>query len=592
MQEGCGALSASEQMYSLYGIRKIRRFLKPYCLPIIFGPLLMVVEVVMDLYQPRLTQVILDSGVAKGDMSVVLHMGLLMLAAAFVGFLGGAGNTVLGVHVAQGFGADLRGALYKKLQSLSYRNFDSLGTGGTITRLTNDVTQVQEAVLMFLRVMVRAPLMLVGSVVMAMITSPKLSPILFIMIPILLVLIVVFFSKAHPLFMGVQGKLDRLNTVSQESITGVRLVRAFIREDYEEERFGGANSDLTQVTTRAMQFVSVVMPVVMLILNFATVGALWLGGISVVHGDLQVGQLVAFINYLTRALMSLVMASTMLIQASRAGASAARIAELLDVTPDISDPEDAVSLPGVSGSVEFDGVSFSYEHSESPAVCDASFRVRAGETVAVVGATGSGKSSLVSLIPRFYDVDAGRVMVDGVDVRALRQEDLRKEIGMVFQESMLFSGTIAENIAYGRPDAGDGEIAAAASAAQIADFIESLPDGYNSVVGQQGVNLSGGQKQRIALARALITHPKILILDDCTSAVDTDTEARIISALHTLSDGPTIFLITQRISTVLQADRVLVLDNGHIVGDGSHESLLAGSPIYRDICKSQLGDEL
>ncbi|MGD9519345.1 MAG: ABC transporter ATP-binding protein [Armatimonadota bacterium] len=568
------------------------RFLAPFWVLVLIGPLLMAVEVAMDLMQPRLTQTIIDQGIAQNNLALVIRVGLLMVGAALVGAVGGIGNCVVGVRVAQGFGARLRHALYSKVQSLSFSNLDKLGTGPLITRLTSDVTQVQEAILALLRVMVRAPLILVGSMIMAIVTSPKLSILLWVMLPPLLATIVLFFLHAHPLFLRVQERLDRLNTVIQENLANVRLVKAFVRGEYEAGRFGEANAGLASAMTRAMQFVAGVMPQMMLITNAGVVAALWLGGASVVRGDLQVGQLVAFINYLSRTLMSLIRVSMLLMQLSRAGASAIRIVEILDTEPDVKEPREALRSFEPQGRVAFEHVTFGYDEDEDEAALqDITFEVEPGQMVAILGATGSGKSSLVHLIPRFYDVTEGRVTLDGVDVRELSLETLRRNIGIVLQETVLFSGTVRDNIRYGRPDATDEEVMAAAMVAQAHDFIMAMPEGYDTRLGQQGVNLSGGQKQRIAIARALLIQPKVLILDDSTSSVDVETEARISAALRGLMKDRTVFLIAQRVSTVLTADKILVLDKGRLVAEGPHKELLTTCPLYRDIYDSQLGDD-
>lgn len=569
------------------GILGLIHFLKPYWLLAVAAPAMMLLEVTMDLFQPRLTQFVIDRGIAQHSLPIVLHYGIMMMIAALLGFIGGAGNTVLAVKAAQGFGADIRDTLYRKLQSLSYRNYDELGTGSVITRMTNDVSLVQDAIMTLLRVMVRSPLIMIGSIVMAIITSPNLSSILLVLTPVLLIVVIQFFKKVHPLFMGVQERLDKLNTVTQENVTSIRLIKSFAREDYESERFGLTNKNLADQTTRAMQFVSVMMPGIMMILNIGVVAALWFGGVSVIHGSLHVGQLVAFINYLTRALMSLIMASGMLIQVSRAGASADRISELLETTADVKDPERPASSTPQKGFIQFNQVQFSYNNEENPVLNEITFEAEAGQTVALIGATGSGKSSLIHLIPRFYDVNKGSISIDGIDIKNLKQEDLRRKIGVVFQESILFSGSIRENIRYGKPEATESEIQVAARSAQADEFIRELPQGYDTTLGQQGVNLSGGQKQRLAIARALILHPQILILDDCTSAVDAETEARILSALHTETQDCTVLLISQRISTIKNADKILVLDNGRLVAEGTHQQLLETCSVYQDICKSQ-----
>jgi len=572
-------------------LSKLAGFLRPYWKAVIIGPLLMVVEVAMDLMQPRLMQRIIDVGIAQLDMTVVINTTLLMIGLALIGALGGCGNTILAVRVSQGAGADLRGALFRRVQALSFGNLDKLGTGQLVTRLTNDVTQVQEVILIALHILVRAPLMLVGSLIMAVITSPSLALLLLVIGPLLLGALVLVMRRAHPLFTQVQQRLDNLNTVMQENLAGIRVVKAFVRADHEKQRFGTANDSLMNKTIEAMRLVALVMPFMMLALNLGIAGVIWFGGIQVIQGDMQVGQVIAFVNYLLQSLFSLLMVSMLLVRISRAEASADRILEVLHSEPLINDRPDALDTFSPQGRVAFENVTFSYNgHAHDEVLRDVNFVAEPGQTVAILGATGSGKSSLIHLIPRFYDVSHGRVTIDGIDVRDVNQTVLRQNIGVALQESVLFSGTIRDNIRYGRPDASDEEVVAAAKAAQAHDFISQFPDGYDTTLGQRGVNLSGGQKQRLAIARALITHPAVLILDDSTSAVDVETEGKIQAALLELMQGRTSFVIAQRISTVLNADKILVLDNGTIAATGTHQELLTTSPIYREIYDTQLGN--
>jgi ATP-binding cassette subfamily B multidrug efflux pump len=570
---------------------KLAKFLRPYWKKIIIGPLLMVLEVAMDLAQPRMIQRIVDVGIAQLDLSVVINTGLIMVGLALVGAFGGSGNTVYAVRVSQGFGADLRSSLFRKVQSLSFGNLDRLDTGQLITRLTNDVTQIQEVILIALRILVRAPLILVGSLIMAIITSAKLALIMLALGPLSLSIIILVLKKAHPMFFAVQHRLDRLNTVMQENLAGVRVVKAFVRADYEQQRFEDANENLVDRTIRAIRLVAVVMPFMMLAVNLGVVSVIWFGGIQVASGDMKVGQIMAFVNYLMHALGSLMMVSMLLIQISRAEASADRILEVLNSEPEVKDDIDSLSVSSPRGQVTFEHVTFSYKgDSQKPVLNNISFVAEPGQTVAILGATGSGKSSLVYLIPRFYDVTEGKVTIDGMDVRKISKESLCSNIAFVLQESVLFSGSIRDNIRYGRPDATDDEVIAVAKLAQAHDFISNFPDGYDTQLGQRGVNLSGGQKQRIAIARALIIKPAILILDDSTSSVDVETEAMIQDSLLELMENCTKFVIAQRISTVLSADKIIVLENGSIAAEGTHKELLNSSPIYREIYDSQLGN--
>jgi len=571
--------------------RKLIPFLKPYRHWAILAPLLMVLEVAMDLMQPKLIQRIVDQGIAQLDMDIVIHTGLLMIGLALIGAVGGVGCTIFTELAAQGFGADLRDTLFRKVQALSFGNLDDLETGQLITRLTNDVTQVQEVVSMMLRIMVRAPMMLIGSLILAILTSPRLAFLLLMLGPLVLAVIYLVTRKAYPMFSRVQRKLDGLNTVMQENLAGVRVVKAFVRADHERKRFAEINDGLMDQTVQAARTVAVVMPAVMLSVNLGVVAAIWFGGVQTTYGQMQVGQLIAFVNYLMRTLRSLMFVSMLVMRAARAQASAERIEEVLDNEPEVQDEPDALQDLKPQGQVAFKGVTFSYnKHGHDPVLKDISFVAEPGHTIAILGATGSGKSSLIHLIPRFYDVTRGEVTLDGINVRQVKQAALRRHIGIALQDSVLFTGTIRDNIRYGRPDASDEAVVTAAKAAQAHDFITEFPDGYDTILGQRGVNLSGGQKQRIAIARALLTQPAVLILDDSTSSVDVETESKIQAALEQLMQGRTSFVIAQRISTVLNADKILVLDEGSVAAVGRHSELLASSPIYREIYESQLGN--
>ncbi|GAB4434692.1 MAG: ABC transporter ATP-binding protein [Anaerolineae bacterium] len=570
-------------------LRRLASFIKPYWKQALVAPLLMVLEVAMDLLQPRLMQHIVDVGIPAKDLSIVLGTGLLMVTVALIGAVGGVGCTIFAVRAAVNYGTDLRSAMYRKVQTLSFGNLDRLGTGQLITRLTNDVIQVQDVVLIALRILVRTPLLVVGSLIMAVLTSPRLALLLIALMPVLIAILAVVVRRAYPLYARVQDRLDRLNTVIQENLAGVRVVKAFVRGDHENRRFGTANDELMTSSIRAMQLSAVVQPIMMLVLNFGVVAAMWFGGVAVIHETMTVGQVVAFVDYMRQTLFSLMMVSMLLMRISRAQASAVRIVEVLDSQPDVQDLPDAQPVFAPQGRVAFEGVTFGYDGGE-PVLRDISFVAEPGQTVAILGATGSGKSSLVHLIPRFYDVEAGRITIDGADVRNVSQAALRASIGIAFQESVLFSGAIADNIRQGKAGASEAEIVRAAQAAQAHDFIAALPDGYATELGQRGVNLSGGQKQRIAIARALVRQPAILILDDSTSAVDVETETRIQAELDRIMEGRTSFVVAQRISTVLNADKILVLDNGRLVAEGTHSQLLESSPIYREIYESQLGN--
>lgn len=572
-------------------ITKLFKYLKPYWIWALLAPLLMALEVVMDLMQPRMVQRIVDEGIAQLDMAVVINTGLLMIGYAIIGVVGGIGGGVFTELSTQAFGADLRSALFRKTQSLSFGNLDELETGQLITRLTNDVTQIREMVVLMLRAMVRAPGMLIGSIIMAILTSPDLAVLLLVLTPVVMVLLVWVIKKGFPLFGKVQEKLDNLNTVMQENLAGVRVVKAFVRTQYEEQRFGDTNDDLMNQTIRATRTMAVTRPIMMIVINLGVVAVIWFGGLRITYGTLKVGQLIAFINYLMRTLMSLMFVSMLTMRVARAAASGDRILEVLESEPEVQNKQGADASFAPQGRIAFERVTFSYNgNGQDPVLKGLDFVAEPGQTIAILGATGSGKSSLIHLIPRFYDATGGQVTIDGVDVRDVDKAALRRHIGVALQESVLFSGTIRDNIRYGRPEASDEDVIAAAKAAQAHEFITGFEEGYDTLVGQRGVNLSGGQKQRVAIARALLTQPTVLILDDSTSSVDVETEIKIQNALDKLMRNRTSFVIAQRISTVLTADKILVLDNGQIAAQGKHTDLLASSPIYREIYDSQLGN--
>jgi ATP-binding cassette subfamily B protein len=579
-----------QKAFLMRALRELFRFLRPYWRWSVLAPVMMLLEVAMDLIQPRMVQRIIDQGLARNDLNLVLQSGGWMTVLTAVAVVTGMACAYYAVLAAQGFGADLRRALFARVQSLSFADLDRLETGALITRLTNDVNQAQEVVMMLLRVMVRVPLLLFGSLGMAILTSPRLALLFVPLIPAVLLALAFIINRTYPLYHEVQRRLDSLNTVLQENLSGVRVVKAFAQSLREITRFGGANDRLMDGNITAARLAAVTQPVMMLSLNLGVVGVVWFGGQYVVAGDLRVGQLVAFVNYLMQTLMALMFVSMLVVQIARSEASAQRILEVLNTEPSVRNAPDAIRDFTPTGRVEFENVSFSYQGGQGdPVLRDLSFVAEPGQTVAILGATGAGKSTLVSLIPRFFDVTAGRVLIDGVDVRTLDEAALRRQVGVALQESILFSGPIRDNIRYGRPEASEEEVVAAARMAQAEEFIQRLPEGYDTRVGQRGVNLSGGQKQRLAIARALLPRPKILILDDSTSAVDVRTEARIQEALRAEAGVQTRILVAQRISAVVNADRILVLEDGKLESQGTHAELLERSPIYREIYESQVG---
>lgn len=569
-------------------MKKILTYLKPYRRTAILAPLLMFIEVIMDLLQPTLLSRIVDNGINAGNIDYIIKTGIIMISVAFIGGLGGFGCIISSTITSQNFATDLRSDLFKKIQSFSFSNLDKFKTGSLITRLTNDVTQVQNIVLMSLRIMVRAPLLFIGGIIMAMSINLKLTLILIISIPILIISVSLIIKKGFPLFTLVQEKIDRVNTVMRENLAGIRVVKAFVREEKEKARFHNANLELTETMINASKLISSTMPVMMLIMNLSIVAVLWFGGLQINAGAMKEGQLIAFINYLTQILFSLLMIAFILMMVSRAKISAERIIEVLETEVDIKDAETARDIEITRGEVIFENVSFQYTGAKGDAVLkNISFKAESGQTVAILGGTGSGKTTLVNLIPRLYDVSSGRILIDHQDIRNYKLNALRKGIGVVLQKSVLFSGTIRDNLKWGNKNVSDEKMIAACKAACAHDFIMSFPEQYDTLLGQGGVNLSGGQKQRLSIARALIKEPKILILDDSTSAVDMETESKIQKALKEMK-GTTIFIIAQRISSVMNADKIIVLEDGEIVAEGRHEELLKTSPIYQDIYHSQI----
>lgn len=572
---------------------KLFRYLRPHLTAALLAPLLMLLEVAMDLLQPMLMASIIDRGVMQNDTAHILSTGLLMLGAAAIGLLGGLGCTIYSSIASQRFGADLRRDLFRKVQTLSFRNLDDISTGSLITRLTSDIVQLQTMVQMLLRIFVRSPFLAIGSMIMAVIISPKLAIILAIAVPLLFVVMFFLIRATLPLFATVQKKLDKVNTVLKENFAGIRVSKAFVRAGYEKDRFHDANHDFTQVSVKTQRIVALNMPILTMILNVSIVAVLWFGGKDAIGGSFEVGSLVAFINYVTQVLFSVSSVAMMLVRISTAKVSADRIQEVMRTESEIVNEVQPATDAYKQGEIMFDRVTFSYNSEmQKPVLRDISFKVRPGQHVAIMGATGSGKTSLVSLLPRLYDVTSGQIRIDGTDVRRMELSALRERIGIVLQESILFTGTIRDNIRYGKPDASDEEVMASAKAAQAHDFITSMPDGYDTVLGQRGVNLSGGQKQRISIARALLLQPAILILDDSTSAIDTGTESRLRKELARLMKDRTCLMIAQRISSVIDADLILVLDDGELIAKGTHHELLASCEVYQDIYRSQFGKEV
>lgn len=573
------------------------KYIRPHIVSFIVGPLCMIVEVVGEIMMPWLLRGVLNAGSA-GTLTVGGCIGYMaaMILTALLMMAGGVGGAYFGTRASVGFSADLRLDLYKKVQSYSFANIDRFSSGSLVTRLTNDVTQLQNFINMLLRMCLRAPGMMIGALIMAVALRPDLSLVFCVSIPVLFIAILFIVRRGFPRFKVVQERIDTLNSTVEESVTNVRVVKSFVREDHEEEKFRGANGALRRAGMAAYKIMIGIQPVMTICMNLTTVAVLWIGGRIVMReagtvGGMQVGDLSSFVTYVTQILSSLMMVTMMFMMSSRAMASARRISEVLDELPDISDEGAAQpELRVEHGDVEFRDVSFRYYKGSSAEVLShINLHIKAGSTVGIIGSTGCGKTTLVSLIPRLYDTDSGEVLVDGVNVRDYSLYHLREGVGMVLQKNVLFSGTIAENLRWGNADASDEEMLKASRAAEADKFVSSFPEGYETVLGQGGANVSGGQKQRLCITRALLKKPKIIILDDSTSAVDTATEARIREAFATSLAGTTKIIIAQRISSVRECDNIIVFGDGEIVGEGTHDELMSSCEDYRDIVRSQSG---
>ena len=570
---------------------RLSKYLKPFAVMVACVLALVFFQSLADLRLPNLMARIVDDGITKGNTPFIWQTGRFMLLVALGGVLCSIAAGYLSARVSSGLGRSLRSAVFSHVESFSLDEFDKIGTASLITRTTNDIMQVQMVSLVFMRMVVSAPMMAVVGVIMAVSEDARLSLILVAVLPVIAGAIVFLASKGLPLFQIMQKKIDRLNLVLRENLTGVRVVRAFNRDEHEAERFNEASRDLTDTAIKVHRIMSSLMPVMMLTLNLTAVAIIWIGGHRIDAGSLEVGSMMAFIQYAMQILMSLLMLSMVFVMLPRAAASAQRINEVLDSVPEIKDPEDAKKAGSERGHLQFRDVTFSYPGAEKPAVSHVSFEAWPGEVTAILGGTGSGKSTLVSLIPRFYDIDSGEILVDGVDLRSLRQADLRAKIGFAPQKAVLFSGTIADNIRYGKTDATDEEMRRAAEIAQALDFVTQMKDGFESVIAQSGTNVSGGQKQRLSIARALIRKPEIYIFDDSFSAVDFKTDARLRAALRSETKEATVLIVAQRVSTVMDADRIIVLDEGSVVGIGTHKELMETCEVYREIVLSQLSLE-
>jgi ATP-binding cassette, subfamily B, multidrug efflux pump len=570
---------------------KLLRFMKPYRWILILVGALAFGQAMANLYLPTLMANIVDIGIINKDTGYIWRTGGVMFLVALGGTIAAVIGIFISSQVASGFGKIVRSKLFAHVQKFSLHEFDILGSSSLITRTTNDTTQVQQVTVIALNMMITAPITMVAGIILALHEDVGLTWILVVAMPVLVAVIVILFSKAIPLFRSIQVKLDKINLILDEGLTGVRVVRAFDRQRYEEERFDVANHDLTDVTIRVNRMIATLMPAMMLVLNLSSIAILWFGSVRVSNNQMQVGAMIAFLQYAMQILFSLLMVSMLFIFLPRASAAAVRINEVLAIEPEITDAEQVVQAGDMRGYIEFQDVTFSYPGAEEPALSHVSFRAAPGEVTAIIGGTGAGKSTLVSLVPRFYDVDSGGVLIDGVDVREMSQEYMRAKIGFVPQKAVLFSGSIAGNIRYGKEDATDEEIRYASAVAQASDFISAMPEGFDSEIAQGGTNVSGGQKQRLSIARALVRKPEIYVFDDSFSALDYKTDARLRTALKAETREATVLIVSQRVSTIMDADQIIVLDEGHVAGIGRHRDLMNTCEVYRDIVSSQLSSE-
>ncbi len=570
---------------------KVFKYLKPYRAMVVGVLILVFLQTLGDLYLPTLMSDIINTGVMNGDTDYIWRTGGLMLLVAAGGTICSIIASLLSSKSAMGLGTVLRSKVFRKVESFSLHEFDKLGTSTLITRTTNDITQVQTVTIMIMRMMISAPMMAVGGVIMALSKDRKLTLVLAVALPVLGVIIALIAGKIIPLFKLVQKKVDRINLVLREKLTGIRVIRAFNTDEQEKQRFEEANNDLTYNYIKVNRIMAFMMPSIMLVMNLTSLAILWFGGIFISRDEMDIGSLAAFFQYAMQILMSMLMLSMMFIMVPRAQAAAARINEVLEIEPEINDPKETKEEYMGKGFLEFKNVTFSYHGAEEPAIKNISFHAKPGEVTAIIGSTGSGKSTLVNLIPRFYDVDSGSVLIDGVDVRDMSQDQLRSKIGFVPQKTALFSGTIASNVRVGRDEATDDEVEHALETAQASEFVSAMDKGKEHEIAQGGTNVSGGQKQRLAIARALVRKPEIYVFDDSFSALDFKTDARLRAALKKETADSTVLIVAQRVGTVMDADRIIVLDDGIIAGVGHHHELMGTCDIYREIVSSQLSEE-
>lgn len=570
---------------------RLLKLLKPFIWSVISVLAFLFLQAMAELYLPTLMSEVVNNGMMKGDTGYIWRYGGYMLIVALGSTACAIIGSLLSSRVAMGVGRDLRDLVFSRVEEYSLHEFDKIGTASLITRTTNDIVQVQTMIVMGLRFLIYAPIMCIGGIIMAYAKDKSLTMMLAIILPIMLLFIGIVAAAIVPLFKSMQKKIDKVNLVLRENLTGIRVIRAFNRLESEQERFMEANKELTDTSIKVNKIMSIMQPIMMLFMNLTTVGVIWFAGIRIGNGQMELGDMMAFMQYAMQIMFSLIMVTIMFVMIPRAQASAIRINEVLDIKPEIKDTKAPQKADSQRGYVEFKDVTFSYPGAQEPAISNISFFAKPGETTAIIGGTGSGKSTLINLIPRFYDVDSGNIIIDGVDVRDMTQHDLRAKIGFVPQSIVLFSGTVAENIRFGKSEATYEEIEHAAEVAQASGFISELKDGYESQIAQGGTNISGGQKQRLSIARALVRQPEIYIFDDSFSALDFKTDANLRAALKKEIKESTVIIVAQRVSTVMDADRIIVLDEGKIVGLGKHRELLKTCEVYHEIVSSQLSEE-
>lgn len=571
-------------------MKHVFSFLKPYKLSIVIAYSLTFVELATELLLPFFLGKMINEGVTNQDLNNIIMWGSIMIGSALIAFISGLINSFYASHTSNGFAYDIREKLFEKIQTFSFINLNKFPTSGLVTRFTNDVRQIQETIYMGLRIMIRAPLMVIGSVIMSFWINPKLSFIFLITVPLLIMFLLWVLKRASKMFAQVQTLVDKVNRVMQENLSGMRLIKAFLRRNYEEERFTHANKDLAITTRSTFRFVEASMPILLFVMNLSLIFILWLGNVQSIAGETNVGDVVTIVNYALRITMAISMFSFIILAFSRMKASAGRLSEVLTVDVDLTDHDDAqVETTIKKGKIEFADVSFTYPGSHMPALDHVSFSINSQEKLAIIGATGAGKTTLFQMIPRLYDINGGNILIDDHSITTYTLDELRGKIGYVPQNPLLFSGSIFDNIAWGKENATQDDIEQAAKDAQIHDLIIGLPNQYETKISQQGVNLSGGQKQRISIARAFIRKPKILMLDDSTSALDLATETRLLEAIENYNC--TTLIITQKISTALHADRILLMDYGKILAQGTHSQLMEQSKLYSQIVESQFGKE-